>query len=208
REHADAAHRRRRRRAGLRDEPGSVRPDELRAANGDRSRRQPSGRGAGDAGAGGGAGARLVRPLAARAVRKSRIAAALIAAVVAAAFAMTWSTTRGGLSAHERPGAIETLLARQLRHWATPARLRDAKNPVALSPQVLADGRAHFADHCAVCHGNDGRGQTGAEMFPPAPDMTRPSTQALTDGELFSIIENGIRMTGMPAWGGAHTQTD
>ena len=40
-------------------------------------------------------------------------------------------------------------------------------------------------------------------MYPPAPDMRQTDTQQLSDGELFFIIENGIRLTGMPAWGGA-----
>jgi hypothetical protein len=44
----------------------------------------------------------------------------------------------------------------------------------------------------------------GAHMYPPAPDMRAPLTQDLSDGELFYIIQNGVRLTGMPAWGGAH----
>jgi hypothetical protein len=31
--------------------------------------------------------------------------------------------------------------------------------------------------------------------------MTLPASQGLSDGELFAIIENGVRLTGMPAWG-------
>jgi mono/diheme cytochrome c family protein len=70
---------------------------------------------------------------------------------------------------------------------------------------VVAEGLAHFADHCASCHANDGSGQTalGRGLFPRAPDLRRPGTQDLTDGELFHIIENGVRLTGMPAFGGA-----
>jgi mono/diheme cytochrome c family protein len=62
---------------------------------------------------------------------------------------------------------------------------------------------AHFADHCATCHGNDGRGDTphGRRMFPRAPDMTAKATQDLSDGELFWIIEHGVRLTGMPGFG-------
>ena len=99
-------------------------------------------------------------------------------------------------------------MARRLRRLATPSHLHTARNPVALSAEVLASARAHFADHCASCHGNDGRGQTsiGRNLYPKAPDMTLPDTQDLVDGELFGIIENGIRLTGMPAWsaGGSH----
>jgi len=84
-------------------------------------------------------------------------------------------------------------------------------NPVAFSPEVWADGRAHFADHCAICHGNDGRGDTeiGRSLYPKTPDMRLPDTQRLTDGELYWIIENGVGLTGMPAWGdGSGTDTD
>jgi len=61
----------------------------------------------------------------------------------------------------------------------------------------------HFADHCATCHANDGSGnvETGRGLFPPAPDMRQSATQNLSDGELFYIIEHGVRFTGMPAWG-------
>ncbi len=40
----------------------------------------------------------------------------------------------------------------------------------------------------------------GAKTYPPAPDMRLPETQQMTDGELFYIIQNGIRFSAMPAW--------
>lgn len=114
-----------------------------------------------------------------------------------------WLIVSRGLSAKDEPTAIEAFLARGLRRLATPAGLRAIPNPVPLTPEVLASARAHFADHCASCHGNDGRGQTsiGRNLYPKSPDMTLPPTQGLSDGEIFGIIENGIRLTGMPAWG-------
>ena len=76
-------------------------------------------------------------------------------------------------------------------------------NPVEPTEAVLTEGLEHFADHCASCHANDGSGDTdiGRSLYPRAPDMRAGPTQELSDGELFSIIENGIRLTGMPAWG-------
>jgi mono/diheme cytochrome c family protein len=81
--------------------------------------------------------------------------------------------------------------------------VRDLPNPVSPSPDVLDEGLGHFADHCAICHANDGSGDTaiGRNLYPKAPDMRQTGTQSLSDGELFSMIENGIRLTGMPAWG-------
>jgi mono/diheme cytochrome c family protein len=89
-------------------------------------------------------------------------------------------------------------------HWlSVPRAARAANNPVAFSPEVWAQSRAHFADHCASCHANDGSGNTdlGRGLFPRAPDMRLALTQDKTDGELYWIIENGVRLTGMPAWG-------
>ena len=130
------------------------------------------------------------------------IAGAIVAVLLAGGLAIA-SMVRSGLSAHAQPTRIETTVARMVRNWAVPAELRDAKNPVPLTPQVLADGREHFADHCAVCHGNDGRGQSGLgkQMYPKTPDLTLAATQSLSDGELFAIIENGVRLTGMPGFG-------
>jgi mono/diheme cytochrome c family protein len=116
---------------------------------------------------------------------------------------------RKGLSARDKPSGIETLIARQARHFAVPRSARERKNPLPRTPELLTEARAHFADHCALCHGNDGRGRTeiGQNLYPKAPDMTLADTQGLSDGELFSIIKNGIRLTGMPAWG-ADTPAD
>lgn len=107
-------------------------------------------------------------------------------------------------SAREKPTAFEASLARRLRWLATPSGVRDLKNPVEATELNIAEARDHFADHCAVCHANDGSGDTqiGAGLYPPPPDMRDSATQSLTDGELFYIIKNGIRFTGMPGWGG------
>jgi len=110
---------------------------------------------------------------------------------------------RHGFSAHDQPTEAEAMIARAVRRWASPADLRNEKNPLPETHETLADARSHFADHCAVCHGNDGKGQTtlGRHLYPRAPDMSLEATQSLSDGELFAIIENGIRLTGMPGWG-------
>ena len=108
-----------------------------------------------------------------------------------------------GLSTRDAPSAAERLLARAVRRMAIPRDGRAAVNPVPFSQEAWAESRAHFADHCASCHANDGSGQTeiGQRLYPKAPDMRLPATQELTDGEIYWIIENGIRLTGMPAWG-------
>jgi mono/diheme cytochrome c family protein len=136
----------------------------------------------------------------------------LVLAAVLVGGAVAWSVVRRGVSARDEPTAVERVVARRLRHLAVPRGQRDAANPVPRTEQALASARAHFADHCASCHGNDGKGRTkmGQGLYPKAPDMTGRETQDLSDGELFYIIENGVRLTGMPAWGeqGPHDATE
>ena len=138
-----------------------------------------------------------------RAILKAGLGLIGLATLVAAVGLVT--LVRHGVSARDQPTTVEAFVARSVRHLAVPRAARDARNPVGPTPEVLARARAHFADHCASCHGNDGRGKTklGQGLYPKAPDMWLPETQSLSDGELFYIIENGIRLTGMPAWGEA-----
>lgn len=107
-----------------------------------------------------------------------------------------------GVSARPDPGALEARTARTIRTLAILPRVRGVINPVPASDAVIMEGMEHFADHCAVCHGNDGSGDTemGRGLYPRAPDMRLPATQNLSDAELFYIIENGVRLTGMPGW--------
>jgi mono/diheme cytochrome c family protein len=135
--------------------------------------------------------------------RRKRIILAIVAVAVIAGVAMLFQTLRYGFSAHDEPTHMEAFMATATRHYSVPSDLRDAKNPIPPAPEVLAEARAHFADHCATCHGNDGKGKTemGPRLYPKVPDLTLAATQKQTDGELFATIENGIRMTGMPGWG-------
>lgn len=125
----------------------------------------------------------------------------LVVALAVGAIA-AYSIASRGLSAHDEPSAVEVMLARAMRRWATPAAIRARTNPVAATEAVMNDAMAHYADHCATCHANDGSGRTaiGQGLYPKAPDMRTADTQSLTDGELFSVIEHGIRLTGMPGW--------
>lgn len=135
--------------------------------------------------------------------RTLKVSLAVLAALALGGVLTAVLLVRRGFSARDEPSALEAVVARTMRHLAVPRSARTMTNPVPLSPAVLADGLAHFADHCAICHGNDGRGQTdiGKNSYPKAPDMTATPTQSLSDGEIFYIIKNGVRLTGMPAWG-------
>jgi mono/diheme cytochrome c family protein len=67
------------------------------------------------------------------------------------------------------------------------------KNPVAVSPESIAAGKAAFAKNCRFCHGADAKGDG-----PMAPEGTHPSNliddkwdRGSTDGEVFAVIRDG-----------------
>lgn len=136
-------------------------------------------------------------------VRLVRVIVAVLAVIGAVAVALGAWLLSSGASARPTPGRLETIAARRLRTLAIPREIRARVNPVPLTDDLIAGARAHFADHCAVCHANDGSGKTtmGEGMYPRVPDMRTADTQSLSDGELFFIIEHGVKLTGMPAWG-------
>ena len=134
----------------------------------------------------------------------------LFSAAVAIVAGLVLIRQARGFSTREQPTAMETWVARKARDLAMPAGAKSRTNPIPNNPEVLAEASAHWADHCFSCPANDGSGDTvvGKNLYPPAPDMRLPATQRLTDGELFYIIQNGIRLTGMPAWGNGTSSND
>src|SRR5215472_15019262 len=127
----------------------------------------------------------------------------IVIVIVIAAVAYGIVVVRRGFSARDNPSWLESSIARKTRSMAVPSSARNMKNPVPNTPENLKEAEEHWADHCAICHANNGSGSTtiGRNLYPKAPDMRKAETQSMTDGELYYTIENGIRLSGMPAWG-------
>jgi mono/diheme cytochrome c family protein len=130
------------------------------------------------------------------------VAVGLVLAVLAAA-TLAWSAFGSGFSARSAPSPLEARIAQEILRVSVSHSSRGLVNPVVSGPVILPEGMEHYADHCASCHANDGSGNTlyGRGLNPPPPDLRAVSTQSKTDGELFAIIQNGVRMSGMPAFG-------
>jgi len=120
---------------------------------------------------------------------------------VLAVAAVIWLVS-GGMSSRRNPGIVETWLAVRMRSVAISAADRRMADPEPAGPLAQKIGLEQFADHCATCHGNDGSGQVdvGRGLYPRPPDLRGATTQSMTDGEIFHIINDGVRFTGMPAW--------
>ena len=107
-----------------------------------------------------------------------------------------------GCTADKHPSQEETTLANAAKDVAIPLEAGKKKNPLPETDEVVSQGQEVFLGSCAQCHGADGRGDTdiGRSMDPPAMDLTSAHVQHWSDAELFWIIQNGVRLTGMPAW--------
>jgi predicted CXXCH cytochrome family protein len=105
-------------------------------------------------------------------------------------------------SAASDPSLLERVIARRVRNFAIPRRAQKQTNPFKATPDNLQEARETFLARCAGCHGYDGGGQTqlGRGLYPKPPDLRQDPTQNLSDGQIHYIIENGVRLTGMPAW--------
>ena len=129
---------------------------------------------------------------------------ALLAVIALFAVGAIYATVlvRRGFSARENPSWIEAFAAGIAKSLAVPAAYR-LKNPYAPTAENVREGEEHFADHCAICHANDGSGDTlfGKGLYPKPPNMRDADTQNKSDGELYYTIENGVRLSGMPAFG-------
>ena len=125
--------------------------------------------------------------------------------LIAAVATGLWLFVRQGFSTRNSPTAPEAWIAGNLREWSIPGKYKDMRNPVDCSPEVLTAAKEHWADHCATCHANSGNGDSmlGKTMYPRPPDMRAAATQDRSDGELYYTMNNGVRLSGMPAFGPA-----
>ena len=108
------------------------------------------------------------------------------------------------------PGRLEKQIAAYALDRSVSKRAREVKNPFPASAEVLREGLEEYRENCLVCHGAPGvdSGAIGVGLNPPPPDLTIPTVQARTDAQLHWLTSQGIRLTGMPAFGPTHSDEE
>jgi mono/diheme cytochrome c family protein len=135
----------------------------------------------------------------------ARIAWAILALVVVVIVIVL---LRFNLTALQEPGRFETLVADRVTHFVIGRASEQKMPPRPVDVKAsAASGSTRYFTECSACHGSDGRTPTplGRWMYPRAADLTSEQVQSFSDQELFWIIQNGIRFTGMPAFGKVET---
>ncbi|HEX6562931.1 MAG TPA: cytochrome c [Chthoniobacterales bacterium] len=128
----------------------------------------------------------------------------MVIAIALAAVAVIWGFTQVRLDAIHEPSYLETLFANQSKHLLIGWRSREGIPAAPGNLQAsIEQGDKLYATDCTMCHGSDGRSPTdnGRWMYPRASDLTSREVQTYSDRELFWIVKNGIRLSGMPAFG-------
>jgi mono/diheme cytochrome c family protein len=121
------------------------------------------------------------------------------------AFLTVLALVLSACTAREKPSRVETALATVAKDIVIPIEAENLKNPFPRNQKTVSQGQQTYLQSCAICHAADGHGQTvmGQGMYPPAMDLTSPHVQHWDDSQMFWIIQNGVRMTGMASWKGA-----
>ena len=132
------------------------------------------------------------------------VAFSLVALLAVLLLALGLVLSQASLSALDEPGRLETYAATRAKRFVVARRAREASSkPRPVLPNPVAIGGMQFRGRCASCHGLDGRtaSEIGRWMYPRASDLGSAPVQEWLDAELFWIIKNGIRLTGMPGFG-------
>ena len=133
-----------------------------------------------------------------------KIAISILVLVLLLATGGLLFAARFDLSAVPDPGGFEARIATMGKHWIISRSARE--HPIAEpsgNPTSVDSGGMTFNGDCAFCHGQDGTTPTdvGQAMYPRVPSLASSEVQQWSDAELFWIIKNGNRFTGMGAFG-------
>jgi mono/diheme cytochrome c family protein len=112
------------------------------------------------------------------------------------------------VSAIAKPNRAESYIPPAGRHFVIRTASRAENLPASAEIQLdLRGADKLFGMECAFCHGVNGPWEmdVGGWMNPRAVDLSSAEVQGYSDRELFWIVKNGIRLTGMPAFGKAET---
>ena len=110
------------------------------------------------------------------------------------------------VSAANKPGGIERWLFGTTMDNSVEKRAEDLSAPDLKSPEKIKEGFVHYNEMCKSCHGAPGKAESeiAKGLNPHPPDLSK-SALDMSPEELFWVTKNGVKMTGMPAWGKTHS---
>ena len=131
------------------------------------------------------------------------LALASVAVIVLGAVLIAWSGVVN-VAALGEPSTIEVAVLHPIMRQSVRTRANGIVTPADLSARA-AKGSQDYSEMCATCHGAPGveRNEIGQGLNPQPPNLA-DAVQNWTPSQIFWIVKNGVRMTGMPAFGPTH----
>ncbi|GAB4298227.1 MAG: hypothetical protein Kow0098_23330 [Ignavibacteriaceae bacterium] len=110
------------------------------------------------------------------------------------------------VSAMNEESGIMKWVLNTTKEKSIESRSKDISVPELNDSMMIKEGFEHYDAMCSSCHGAPGQNQTelSKDLNPPAPYLVEHAKE-MDPRELFWVTKNGIKMTGMPAWGKTHT---
>jgi len=129
--------------------------------------------------------------------------------LVAVAFAGMWSGLYN-IAATEHHTDLTSWFLAKARNRSITVHSRNIRLPLSGEPGLITQGFHHYHGMCRLCHGAPGysRVEFAQGLYPLPADLASADVQKRPDAEIFWIINNGIKMTGMPAFGGTHGEDE
>jgi mono/diheme cytochrome c family protein len=140
-----------------------------------------------------------------------RILSIIFLVIVAICVGVYFAFIHFDISALAKPNRVENYLATQAKHrLIARAAQQSLPSESADTKDNQADGHVLYGSLCAGCHGYDGRTPTplGNSFYPISPSLAAREVQQYSNAELFVVIRGGIRLSGMPGFGNAHSSDE
>jgi hypothetical protein len=122
---------------------------------------------------------------------------------------LVWSGVYNIASSVPHWGATEWLMEK-IREQSISAHSKGIIVPPLRGGNFINVGFRHYHTMCRLCHNAPGHTRTEISqgLYPAPPDFTVNDTRLPSDAEVFWIARNGIKMTGMPAFGSTHSEEE
>lgn len=129
----------------------------------------------------------------------------VIIILIIGALAFIYSGTYNVAATSPDPFIVKWILE-TTRDYSVKKRSENIERPKLNDDTLVKQGYEHYDDMCVGCHGAPGKDP--AEGFNPDPPLLAEEAEEISSAELFWITKNGIKMSGMPAFGLFHSDED
>jgi mono/diheme cytochrome c family protein len=140
-----------------------------------------------------------------------RILSIIFLVIVAICVGSYFAFIHFDISATAKPNRVETYVATQAKHRLIARAAQQSLPPETPDTKdSQTDGHVLYGSLCAGCHGYDSRTVTplGNSFYPPTLSLASGEVQQYSNAELYVVIHGGIRLSGMPAFGNAHSSDE